>query len=209
MGFSDKQLKTLRRNLDHRRVRTRFANGRELSYIEGWYAISQANRIFGFDAWSRETVESRCVLTRENRGAYPRRLYGQGAHYSRSRRDEGSSARAMAPAKAGLPRLAKCTIPPSKQPRPMPPSVRWRPLANRSDLSFIARINPLDRKAARSPAARTFRTEQRFGLHPDDTTPIPRPSHYYGRRHHSATKDFIPNTKPETTNSTAAAANRA
>ena len=70
MGFSDKQLKALRRNLDHRRVRTRFANGRELSYIEGWYAISQANRIFGFDAWSRETVESRCVLSRENRGAF-------------------------------------------------------------------------------------------------------------------------------------------
>ena len=70
MGFSDKQLKALRRNLDHRRVRTRSANGRELSYIEGWYAISQANRIFGFDAWSRETVETRCVLSRENRGAF-------------------------------------------------------------------------------------------------------------------------------------------
>ena len=42
MGFSEKQLKALRRNLDHRRVRTRFANGRELSYIEGWYAVSQA-----------------------------------------------------------------------------------------------------------------------------------------------------------------------
>ena len=70
MGFSDKQLKVLQRNLDHRRVRTRYANGRELSYIEGWYAISQANRIFGFDAWSRETVESRCVLSRENRGAF-------------------------------------------------------------------------------------------------------------------------------------------
>ena len=68
MGFSDKQLNALRRNLDHRCVRTRSANGRELSYIEGWYAISQANRIFGFDAWSRETVESRCVLSRENRG---------------------------------------------------------------------------------------------------------------------------------------------
>ena len=70
MGFSDKQLKALQRNLDHRRVRTRYANGRELSYIEGWYAISQANRIFGFDAWSRETVESRCVLSRENHGAF-------------------------------------------------------------------------------------------------------------------------------------------
>jgi Rad52/22 family double-strand break repair protein len=70
MGFSAKQVKSLRRNLDHRSVRTREANGRELSYIEGWYAISEANRIFGFDGWSRETVESRCVLARENRGSF-------------------------------------------------------------------------------------------------------------------------------------------
>src|SRR5690349_1856704 len=70
MGFSAKQVKALRRNLDHRCVRTRQGNGRELSYIEGWYAISEANRIFGFDGWSRETVESRCVLTRENRGSF-------------------------------------------------------------------------------------------------------------------------------------------
>lgn len=26
-------------------------------------------------------------------------------------------------------------------------------------------------------------TDARFGFHPDDTTPIPRPSTYYGRRH--------------------------
>ena len=50
MGFSAKQVKALRRNLDHRSVRTREVSGRELSYIEGWYAISEANRIFGFDA---------------------------------------------------------------------------------------------------------------------------------------------------------------
>ena len=53
MGFSAKQVKALRRNLDHRYIRTREANGRELSYIEGWYAISEANRIFGFDGWTR------------------------------------------------------------------------------------------------------------------------------------------------------------
>src|SRR5262245_11647975 len=70
MGFSAKQVKALRRNLDHRFVRTREANGRELSYIEGWYAISEANRIFGFDGWNRETVDSRCVLARENRGSF-------------------------------------------------------------------------------------------------------------------------------------------
>ena len=70
MGFSAKQLQALRRNPDHRRIRTREANGRELSYLEGWYAISEANRIFGFDGWSRETLESRCVLARENRGNF-------------------------------------------------------------------------------------------------------------------------------------------
>ena len=70
MGFSAKQVQALRRSLSRRQVRTREANGRELSYIEGWFAISEANRIFGFDGWSRETIESRCVLARENRGTF-------------------------------------------------------------------------------------------------------------------------------------------
>src|SRR5450631_2037953 len=70
MGFSARQNLALKRNLDHRYVRTREAHGRELSYIEGWYAISEANRIFGFDGWSRETIESKCVLARENRGTF-------------------------------------------------------------------------------------------------------------------------------------------
>jgi recombination DNA repair RAD52 pathway protein len=59
MGFTAKQMQALQRGLSSRRIRTREANGRELSYIEGWYAISEANRIFGFDAWNRETLDSR------------------------------------------------------------------------------------------------------------------------------------------------------
>src|ERR1019366_6888529 len=70
MAFSAKQVRALRRQPDHRHIRTREANGRELTYLEGWYAISEANRIFGFDGWSRETIESRCVLARENRGTF-------------------------------------------------------------------------------------------------------------------------------------------
>lgn len=70
MGFSAKQVQALRRNVDLRCVRTREVNGRALSYVEGWFAISEANRIFGFDAWSRETVDSKCILARENRGAF-------------------------------------------------------------------------------------------------------------------------------------------
>ena len=70
MGFSAKQVQALRRQPNGRHIRTREAHGRELSYLEGWYAISEANRIFGFDGWNRETVESKCVLARENRGTF-------------------------------------------------------------------------------------------------------------------------------------------
>src|SRR6478609_1766102 len=70
MTFSARQVQALKRNLDTRHVRTRSAHGRELSYVEGWYVISEANRIFGFDGWSRETMESRCVFSRENRGMF-------------------------------------------------------------------------------------------------------------------------------------------
>ncbi len=34
-------------------------NPRGYDYIEGWMAIAEANRIFGFDGWDRETVEMR------------------------------------------------------------------------------------------------------------------------------------------------------
>jgi len=70
MGFSAKQLQALRRQPNRSHVRTREAHGRELTYLEGWYAISEANRIFGFDGWSRETIESRSVLARENRATF-------------------------------------------------------------------------------------------------------------------------------------------
>ena len=59
MGFSAKQVQALKRQPSRSHIRTREANGRELTYLEGWYAISEANRIFGFDGWSRETLESR------------------------------------------------------------------------------------------------------------------------------------------------------
>lgn len=70
MGFSAKQVQLLRRDVNPRHIRSRIGNGRELSYIEGAHAISEANRIFGFDGWDRETVESRCVITRETRGSF-------------------------------------------------------------------------------------------------------------------------------------------
>lgn len=38
-------------------------NGRKLDYISGEHAIAEANRIFGFDGWSCETVHMECVKT--------------------------------------------------------------------------------------------------------------------------------------------------
>src|SRR5262245_57145026 len=70
MSLSVKQVRQLQRNLCPQHIRTRQINGRELSYIEGWHAIAEANRIFGCDGWDRETIESRCVMNRETRGSF-------------------------------------------------------------------------------------------------------------------------------------------
>lgn len=43
--------------LDPANVKSRSQAGRSLSYIEGWHAIAEANRIFGHGAWDRETLE--------------------------------------------------------------------------------------------------------------------------------------------------------
>ena len=70
MGFSDKQIRALQRKVSHRHVRSRVSDGKELSYIEGWFAIAEANRIFGSDGWDRETTEAKCVQAREVRGSH-------------------------------------------------------------------------------------------------------------------------------------------
>jgi hypothetical protein len=41
MGFSAKQLQALRRQPNRSHIRTREAHGRELTYLDGWYAISR------------------------------------------------------------------------------------------------------------------------------------------------------------------------
>ena len=70
MGFSDKQVRALSRSVPADAIRTRMSSGKELTFIEGWYAVAQANRIFGFDGWDRETVETKCLQAREARGTF-------------------------------------------------------------------------------------------------------------------------------------------
>jgi hypothetical protein len=61
-------MRALARSVPARAIKTRVSAGKELVYIEGWYALTQANRIFGFDGWDRETVETKCLQQRETRG---------------------------------------------------------------------------------------------------------------------------------------------
>lgn len=57
--FNPDQIAALDAPLNKANVKTRSQAGRELSYVEAWHAIAEANRIFGFDGWDRETVELR------------------------------------------------------------------------------------------------------------------------------------------------------
>ncbi len=65
MSFTDTQLRLLKARLNPVHVRSRTAEGQILSYLEGWHVIAEANRIFGFDGWSRETSSLACVFTRQ------------------------------------------------------------------------------------------------------------------------------------------------
>ncbi len=59
--FSEPQVKALSSKLSAKYVRTRQSAGKTLSYIEGWHSIAEANRIFGYDAWDRQTMTMKCV----------------------------------------------------------------------------------------------------------------------------------------------------
>lgn len=54
--FSDEIKIELAAPLDGAFVESRNKGGRDLSYMEGWRIIEEANRIFGHDGWSRETL---------------------------------------------------------------------------------------------------------------------------------------------------------
>lgn len=59
MAFTSEQLADLTAPLDRASVATRQQAGQTLSYVTAWHVIAEANRIFGFDGWTRETVELR------------------------------------------------------------------------------------------------------------------------------------------------------
>jgi DNA recombination protein Rad52 len=72
----------LNKPLSRDHVKQRTQSGRSLSYVEGWHAIAEANRIFGFGCWTRHTTEIRCVTERERKiGKPPNEKDGWGVSY--------------------------------------------------------------------------------------------------------------------------------
>lgn len=189
MGFSARQTIALKRNLDHRYVRTREAHGRELSYIEGWYAISEANRIFGFDGWSRETVESKCVLARENRGSFLAvyiakvRITVQAAGTTVIREGHGTGqGQGLSPGEVHDIALKAAETDATKRAL----ATFGKPFG----LALYGNGKSASREKTPAPEPRPLhQIHQQATLPPDDTTPIPRPSRYYGRRQDLVTRD--------------------
>ncbi len=65
--FTEQQKAALAAPLNGQHVKSRSQAGRSFAYIEGWKAIEEANRIFGFDGWTRETVDLRCVCEKQRK----------------------------------------------------------------------------------------------------------------------------------------------
>jgi DNA repair and recombination protein RAD52 len=75
--FTEQQLKVLEAPLARELVKQRQGAGRQqLSYLETWQVIEEANRIFGPGNWSRETLQMEPLhepkLVPDARGASPR-----------------------------------------------------------------------------------------------------------------------------------------
>lgn len=61
MTFTDNQITLLTAKLDPSHVKPPQQYGPKGDYLEGWHVIAEANRIFGFDGWSYEAVDTKCV----------------------------------------------------------------------------------------------------------------------------------------------------
>ena len=78
MPFTEAQTNALKAKLSGKHVKSRCRGGIAVSYIEGRYVIAEANRIFGFEGWNRETISSECIWQnksqRQNTCAYVTRV---------------------------------------------------------------------------------------------------------------------------------------
>jgi hypothetical protein len=64
-GFSAEQCAALAAPLNRALVSSREQGRSQVSYLQSWVVINEANRIFGFDGWQRQTIAVRCVAQSE------------------------------------------------------------------------------------------------------------------------------------------------
>jgi hypothetical protein len=211
MGFSAKQLAALRHDLNPHRVRSREAHGRHFSYLEGWYVISEANRIFGYDGWSRETIDSRCALGRETRGTFlaiyvARVRITVGARGVTIIREGSGSGEGRGTSPAEVHDIALKAAETDATKRAL--ATFGKPFGlelYRSDKA--PPLQPALPQASPSPAQLPpDAAEGRIGLHPDDTTPIPRPSRYFGQRQAAPVTEDLRRDRKNTADQPAGAA---
>src|SRR5665647_1543981 len=153
-----------------------------------------AARVFGFDAWSRETVESRAVPTRENRGTFlavyiarvrvtvhahgatiVREGHGTGEGHGTSPGEVHDIALKVAETDATKRALATFGKPFGLE-------------LYKGGRTAVSQKALPSQTTVTGPAV-TLPADARLGFHPDDTTPIPRPSRYYGRRQDMVTRE--------------------
>ena len=129
MAFTEEQRHALKAKLRYRHVKTRASHGTSISYVEGWHVVAEANRIFGYDSWDRQTLSPRCLWRETQRGETDLLLFNQGSHHRARGQSPSSCARASAPGLADPHRRKRRTRLPSRRRKPTPPSGRWPPLA--------------------------------------------------------------------------------
>ena len=64
-GFTTAQLAALSAPLDRSRISSREQGRSKVNYLQSWVVINEANRIFGFDGWQRQTLFCDCVTQSE------------------------------------------------------------------------------------------------------------------------------------------------
>jgi len=124
-GFSKNQLRQLTCSLDRKRVHSRSVDGRTLDYIEGWFAVSEANQIFGYAGWDCEMVHFERAFDR-SRGesvacSYVARVRVRICAGKEIVIREGTGFGQATATRAGVPMSGH-----SNQSKPMQPSVRSR-----------------------------------------------------------------------------------
>lgn len=193
MAFSAKQVQELKKDVDPRHLRSREVNGRELTYIEGWHAMAEANRIFGYDGWNRETIESKCVLSRENRGTSHVTVYTAKVRITVRAKDqiivrEGhgtGEGRGSSLGEAHDFGLKAAETDATKRALATFGKPFGLGLYGGLTTSLRQRTNTANTAEGAVPV------EAPVALPPDDTTPIPRPSRYYGRSQDIITRDRL------------------